>query len=422
MFAILIAVRGEAMGFHIFVGRQPILDRNGQVFGYELLYRNSEKNVFPDVDPEKATIQLLVNTFLSIGIDRVVGKSLSFINFTGELLTKDLFTSLHPECVVIEILEDVEITPSLITRIRQLKREGFRLALDDFVMQEQYAIHTELFHLIDFVKVDYMAVEKNERKNIEKFIKSYPHIRMLAEKIETKEQFEEAKKSGYDLFQGYFFSKPEIIKGVEIPSNFNLHLRIIEKLNEETPNINEIARMILQDISLTYKLLRFINSMHFSIPKKVRSIKQAIVIIGLRGMRKWMRILTLQDIGETSGEGRIKALVSFSLSRGRMCELLAIHKGKDNTDEYFFAGMFSLMDAIMGRSYEEILSLIPLSETVAMTLQGGKTEMTPYLDLAIAMERFDWENVRKHAKTIGIEDRKLSEISRQANLWAQTLD
>ena len=331
------------MESHIFVGRQPILDSEGRIYGYELLHRNSEQNSFPDIDPEQATIQLLVNTFLSIGVDQVSGKSKSFINFSGELLIKDIFSSLNSEYVVIEILEDVAITPMLISRIREIKNDGFQLALDDFILQEQYALHTELFELIDYVKVDFLAVDEKGRQSIERFIKQYPHIQMLAEKIETEEQFQSAKNSGYNLFQGYFFAKPEIIRGVDIPANLNLHMQIISKLNDSEPNIDEIANLILHDISSTYKLLRFINTMHFKVPKSIGSVKQAIVLIGLRELRKWMRILMLHEISDHTSSGRIKALVSYSMTRAKMCELVAFRTGHSNGDEHFFVGLFSLL-------------------------------------------------------------------------------
>ncbi|MFC5604096.1 EAL and HDOD domain-containing protein [Sporosarcina koreensis] len=410
------------MESQVFVGRQPILDSEGRIYGYELLYRNSEQNRFPEIDPEQATIQLLVNTFLSIGVDQISGKSKSFINFSGELLIKDIFSRLKPEYVVIEILEDVEITPSLISRIREIKQDGFQLALDDFILQDQYALHNELFELINYVKVDFLAVDEKGRRVIERFIKKYPHIKMLAEKIETEEQYQIAKRNGYDLFQGYFFAKPEIIKGVEIPANFNLYMQIISKLNENNPDIDEVANLILQDISLTYKLLRFINTMNFSVPKSVTSVKQAVILIGMRELRKWMRILMLQDISDHSSSGRIKALVSYSMSRAKMCELVAVRTGYPTGDEHFFVGLFSLLDAIMKRSWNDILPMFPFSDEVAETLQGKKTDLTPYLELAIATERFDMKNIDEIGKRFGVSKNEIVAFSNKANLWARQLE
>ncbi|GKV56706.1 hypothetical protein NCCP2222_26530 [Sporosarcina sp. NCCP-2222] len=409
------------MSQNIFVGRQPILDRHGRIYGYELLYRNSEKNRFPQVDPEKATVQLLVNTFLTIGVDKIAGNALSFINFTGELLTKDIFTSLRPDRIVVEILEDVEITPALLTRIRELKLKGFIFALDDFVLQEQYLVHESLFEMIDFVKVDFMKADAAERNRIETFLKRYPHIWKLAEKLETVEQYNEALGRGYDLFQGYFFAAPEVISGVDIPFNFDLQVQLLEKMNEDNVNINDIASLIRRDISLSFKLLRFINTMAFEVPMRIVSIKQAIVLIGLKETRKWLHILTLVDMAEQSG-GHIKALISCSLTRAKLCELLAGYKGQANTDECFLVGMFSLLDVIMNKSWDEIIQLMPLSEKTAMTLRREWTDLTPFLELAIAVERFDWDRIELYAKILGIPPETLGGFSQEANLWAQLLD
>lgn len=406
----------------VFVGRQPILNRQGDIYGYELLYRNSSDNFFPGVDSDKATIGLLVNTFLSIGIEKVTGESVAFINFSGELLAQDIFTSLKPERVVIEILEDVEITPSLLTRMRLLKAQGFKLALDDFILQKQYMVHIELFEIVDIVKVDYIDTTAAERLEIETFIKKYPDISLLAEKVETEQQFKEAEKVGYKLFQGYFFAKPEIISGIEIPPNVSLNFQIIELFNTESPNIDDIASLIMRDMSLSYKLLRFINTLAFGVPKRISSIKQAIVTIGLRETKKWMLVLTLHELGEGQGQGRIKALVNYSLTRAKMCELLAKHEGKENAEEYFLTGMFSLINVIMKRDWDDILALIPLSDVVARTLKGERTEITPALQLAEAIERFDWQQLEQLAEKMGIDNFKLSAYTLEAHRWAQIID
>ncbi|WP_318615806.1 EAL and HDOD domain-containing protein [Sporosarcina sp. YIM B06819] len=406
-------------GIDIFVGRQPILDQQGDIFAYELLYRNSNDNFFPGVDSDIATIGLLVNTFLSIGVEKVAGKSVAFINFSGELLAQDIFSGLNPDRIIIEVLEDVEITPSLLTKMRLLKEAGFKIALDDFILQEQYLIHRVLFEIVDIVKVDYLHTTEDERIEIERFIKRYPNIQLLAEKIETEEQFLHAKTVGYQLFQGYFFAKPEIITGIEIPSNVSLHFQIIELFNKESPNIDEIASLIMRDMSLAYKLLRFINTMAFQVPKRISSIKQAIVVIGLQETKKWMLIIALHEMGEGQGKGRIKALVNFSLTRAKMCELLAKHADKKNPDEYFLAGMFSFLNVIMKRDWDDILEQIPLSDVVARTLKGEQTEITLSLELSKAIEQLDWKQFEQLAEEIGITNSKLSAYSLEAYRWAQ---
>lgn len=389
--------------------------------GYELLYRNSEKNLFPNVNPEKATIELLINTFQLIGVDRISGRHLSFINFTAKLLTEDIFESLDPKTVVIEILEDVEITPSLITKMYRLKEMGFEIALDDFVLAEEYEQNSTLFSLIKYIKVDVLATTTEEKRKIEKFLAKYPHIILLAEKVETERQYLLAKEAGYTLFQGYYFAKPEIIKGYEIPQNVINHFQIIEKINSEDASIKEIAGLIKKNISLSYNLLRFINSPVIGIPQKITSIQQAIVLMGLTEMRKWMHVLALREIRFQTANGRIHALTNYSLGRAKLCELLAIHKRKKNVDEYFLAGLFSLLNVIMGKEWEDILSNVPLSNVVNETLRGNQTEISTYLEVAEAAERFDWERLELLAAQLGLTYEEIRTYSNEAVRWSEDL-
>ncbi|MFD1926863.1 EAL and HDOD domain-containing protein [Sporosarcina siberiensis] len=407
---------------NVFVGRQPILDSNGKILGYELLYRNSEKNSFPNVNPEKATIELLINTFQLIGVDRISGSHLSFINFTAKLLTEDVFNSLDPKTVVIEILEDVEITPSLITKMYRLKEMGFDIALDDFVLNEEYEQNSILFNLITYIKVDFLATTTEEKRKTEKFLAKYPHIILLAEKVETEIEYRLAKEAGYTLFQGYYFAKPEIIKGYEIPQIVTNHFQIIEKINSDDASIKEIAGLIKKNISLSYNLLRFINSPGIGIPQKITSIQQAIVLMGLTQMRKWMHVLALREIRFQTANGRIHALTNYSMGRAKLCELLAIHAGKKNTDEYFLAGLFSLLNVIMGKEWDDILTHIPLSNLVNETLRGNQTEISMYLEVAEAAERFDWERLEVLAAQLGLTYEEILKYSNEAVRWSEDLN
>lgn len=402
---------------NIYVGRQPILNRNGDIYAYELLYRNSDQNAFPNVDPAKATIGVLVNTFLSMGVDQVAGQRLVFINFPETLLAQTLFTKLNPDRVVIEVLEDVHISSALIDRLEVFRKAGFRIALDDFIFEERYRKHTRLFKLISFIKVDFLNTSLAERARIENFVQDYPHIALLAEKIESEEEFNEAKKRGYRLFQGYFFAKPEIIKSKEIPSNVALHFHVIQKLSSKNPNIAEISSLIEHDVSLSYKFLRYINSLAFDIPNKIGSIKQAIMLMGIEEAKKWMQVLMLHDLGEGNGKGRTKALVDYSLSRAKLCEMLAKKNGKKNADEYFLAGMFSLIDAIMKRRLEDVLPLLPLSDLVTRTLYGEKTGITPYLQLSEAMEKLNIPAVKERSLEIGINESELAAFTHEVQHW-----
>ncbi|PIC70502.1 EAL domain-containing protein [Sporosarcina sp. P16b] len=408
--------------YSIFIGRQPILNRSGEIYAYELLYRNSEENFFPDINPEQATIGLLINTFLSVGIDQVTSGVRSFINFSGELLAQDVFMSLNPDQVVIEILEDVEITSALLRRLQMFKEAGFTLALDDFILQEQYVTYSQLFELVDIIKVDFMQTSIEEKHRIIAFLKSYPSITLLAEKVETEADYQLALKSGYDLFQGYFFAKPDIIKGAEIPSNTLTHLQIIKYFQNDSQSINQLSDLIMRDVSISYKLLRFINSLAFDIPRQISSIKQAIMMIGLNETKKWLQVLMLHELGQGLRDGRVKALIELSLRRARACELLAKYKRKPNKDEYFLTGMFSLIDAVMQRKWEDVLPLLSLSDVIMDTLNGKPTEMSPYMELIEAVEHFNWESVERISRHLAIPKKELSEIFLQALHWSYGIE
>lgn len=397
----------------IFVGRQPILDAKGNLFAYELLYRNSNKNFFPDIDPEIATIGVIVNTYLSPGFEHIAAKK-TFVNFSASLLATDIFDTLDPNRIVIEILEDVEITPIILSKLQNLKSAGFQLALDDFILQKQFNLYPALFQLIDLIKVDFMSTTEAQRTAIESLKTTYPHITFLAEKVETEDEFNQGKSIGYELFQGYFFAKPDIVKNTKLPANTLLYFEVLKLLNEETPNIEEIAALIMQDVSLSYKLLKQLNTYAFKSSKKVISIHQAIVIMGLKDFKKWIQFLALYQKCSKEPDGRAKVLINYSITRANLCELLAEESGKQNTDEFYMLGMFSLIDVILKQEPSYIFQLLPVTTEIIDTLCGQKTEMTPYLHLVQALERLDYMRAIELAETLGISEKTLSQIALKA--------
>lgn len=407
----------------VFVGRQPIFDRSGNIFGYELLYRNSEQNKFPrKIDSDKATIELLVNTFLTIGIDRLVGQTKSFINFSQKTLEQDVAELLDPRFVIIELLEDIELTEDVIHSLTKLRKMGFKIALDDFSIKKDFELLPKLFETVNIIKIDFLNTTAQERRQIEALVKKYRHLTMLAEKIESKDNYEEAQKYGYLLFQGYYFSRPQIIKGKEIPPNYLLHFQILKELNEEMPNIDKISDLFSHDISLSYKLLRYINSLTFDIPNKISSINQAIMLMGLREVRRWLRILLLREIGVGTGRGREKSLIERSLVRAKLIELLARYNGKRNADEYFLAGLFSLIDVIMSNNMKNILPQLSLSNNISETLLGGKTEITPYLNLAISLESLEMDKIQQESFSLSINEDILIKFVQESHRWATVFD
>jgi EAL and modified HD-GYP domain-containing signal transduction protein len=390
----------------IFIGRQPIFDINEKVFAYELLYRNSDLNTFPQIDGDRATMEVLINSFLTIGVEDLSNGRPCFINFTENLIHEPIFDTLNSQYIVIEILESVQITPMLMNSIRRLKQQGFKIALDDFVMTEDILQTKEIFNFIDFIKVDFIALDVADRKQIEVFFKSnYPHIYLLAEKVETRAEFEEAKKAGYHLFQGYFFSKPHIIQGKDIPSNLTTYFRIMRLISENQANITHIADLIERDVSLSYKLLKLINGSQTR--SKVRSIKQAVVVLGLTELHKWIYLLAMRESLRDEIDFSRNALICSSLFRAKFCELLAKLNRMNNPPEFFLAGMFSLMDVLLHKPFYQIMQELPLSDQIVDTLMGNDTDMSDYLNLAVAFDQLDWSSIQFFAKKLEFTEEQL---------------
>lgn len=404
----------------VFIGRQPIFNLHEQIVAYELLYRSKNVNAFPMVDSDAATIDVLVNSFLSIGIEEVTKGKPSFVNFTENLLMSPLNEYLNPSQVVIEILEDVPLTPQLVERVIELKSYGFKIALDDFVLDNEVQVYDELFAYIDFIKVDFLLSPLLERMEIENKVKeNFPHIKLLAEKVETRNHFEVAKHSGYELFQGYFFEQPQIITATDIPANTIQYFCIIALLKEEEPNVQLLADNIERDISLTYKLLQMVNNSEMRSKSKVRSIKQAILLLGVSNLRKWIYLLAMREIDVNADNDLFKEVMCTSLFRAKVCEKLAKLSYKKNFSEYFLVGMFSLIDTLLQRPLMVILQQLPFSEDITETILGNQTEMTPYLEFSIALGKLDWSTLENLAPQLNIDLTKVDLLYHEAMEWAE---
>lgn len=405
----------------IFVARQPIFTKNEHIFAFELLYRDSGTNAFPVVDGDLATLEVLIHSFLTIGMNNLAGEKLCFINFTENLLDNTVFDKIPPKRIVVEVLEDIPITPSIIQKLKYIKKLGFLIALDDFVLHKNINLYDELFSLVNFIKVDFMLSKPSERQVIEKIVKkNYPHIVLLAEKVETREEFYHAKEAGYGLFQGYFFAKPEIIKGSDIPANMAQYFRIISLLNNRVSSIEQIAEEIERDVSLSFKVLKIINSPAARKKSKIRSIKQAVVMLGLEELNHWLYVLMLRESKVNSnGDGMV--LIEASLFRAKFCELLAKKQFLHNSSEYFLVGMFSLIDTLLHQKMDHLLQELPLTDEVVETLSGNRTDMTPYLELSVACDEVRWDEIIAGAEALDIDHATLNKYYLEARSWAMDI-
>jgi len=404
----------------IFLGRQPIFNLHEQIVAYELLYRDEQINSFPNIDSDEATIRVLNNAFISMDFEKVTHGRPAFVNFTDNLLFSSLAECLDSTNVVIEVLEDVEVTDKLVERLIELKQKGFLIALDDFILKKEVTLYSKLFEVVDYIKIDFLNTSIAERMEIESMVKdSFPHIDLLAEKVETRRQFEVAVESGYKLFQGYFFQKPQVISATDIPGNVLQYLQVLALLREDEPKIDELTEQIERDISLSYKLLRLINNSGRKQRRKVRTIKQALLMVGLTDLRRWLYIITMRESGRDQHSDVYKELLQQSLYRAKICDMVAIHHRLANHGEYFLIGLFSLIDTILGRSMEKILQQVPLSEDIVLTLLGGRTSMSPYLQLSIALANADFEEAMQIGPQLKLTSTEILEMANEAEQWVK---
>jgi len=382
----------------IFIARQPIFRRNGRVFGYELLFRSGLDNFFDEAqDGEEATSRVITNTFSLIGISKITEGKKAFINFTEDMLIKEYPSLFPPRITVAEVLENVKVTPAVIEACRNLVAKGYILALDDFVFTEKSLPLIKIAHIIKF-DVRAMTLEELSR-NLQK-VAPY-NVKLLAEKVETIEEYDVLTGMGFAFFQGYFFSKPKIVQGRDIPGSKLQYLKIIRVLQDENYNFKKITDFIAHDVSLSYKLLRYVNSAAMRRRVEVTSMQSAVALVGELTLRKWLSLMMLSYMADDKPQ----ELLRLTLLRARFCEQVGekIGKGREFTLTCYTVGMFSLLDVLLDQPMDNVLRQLSLSREIVATLTGE--EKTPYaviLKLAVAYERGDWQEVSRLAN--GVQD------------------
>ncbi|RXJ02607.1 EAL domain-containing protein [Anaerobacillus alkaliphilus] len=379
----------------IFVARQPILTSTEDVVGYELLYRNSHKNMFTAIDGNLATIELLINSFVSIGKEKLSSGKKLYINFTRNLLLKRVPCLFSPDKIVIEILEDVAGDAEIIEVIKEMKQMGYTFALDDYTPNEY---NKSLLPYTDILKVDFLKTSVIQRKVIHMIAKEHG-IKLLAEKVESRNDFEQAIRDGYDYYQGYFFSRPIIIASRDIPFYPKDYLSILTELYRPEPNIDIVVKLIECDLSISYRILKIVNTMAYFTRVKVTSIRQAVLILGLNEL---IKLLTLISLKEKQGSSVVShEIVLRSMVRAKFAEQLGNKLFQVETNsECFMLGLFSLIDTILQQPMDEVLKALPFSEELKQTLIGQETKFTTLLQLVIAGENADWDTLQKLAPVV----------------------
>ncbi|OHD56352.1 MAG: hypothetical protein A2Y33_12150 [Spirochaetes bacterium GWF1_51_8] len=359
---------------NVFIARQPILDKSGSIYGYELLFRTTAvKNFAEIVDDVSATSEVLISTLNTFGVRKLLGSSFGFININEAILDKGILNPLKGEKFVFEILESTIMSPEFITQVSEMRDKGYIFALDDFVFKDQFIEYFRpVFDLISIVKVDIL---KNDpfilKRKLDTFSKY--KIKLLAEKVEDMEQFEYCKQMGFELFQGYFFSKPVILSGRRIDPDKLAILELI-KLLQKNPDIPEVESVFKKYPDMTINLLKFINSAAFGTRSKITSVRHAIALLGLNNLMHWLILLSYASSG---GDRNKNPLFKIAGQRAKAMELFLKNSlgqtNRDILDAGFLVGLLSLIDALFQISLDEILKELNLNEeiTLALTQRSG---------------------------------------------------
>ncbi|MCF8063005.1 MAG: HDOD domain-containing protein, partial [Deltaproteobacteria bacterium] len=384
----------------VYVARQPIFRKNRSLLGYELLFRDGLTNAFPDIDGTEATSRVLTNSFFSMGIEKVSGEGRAFVNFTRDLLIERVPMMFPRDQVVVEILEDIEPDSEVVEACREMAENGYVIALDDFLFRPEMA---ELIKTAKIIKFDLTVTPLTTLGPLLKRL-SGNGIEFLAEKVETHEEFDQAMEMGFTYFQGYFFSRPEILRGRDVSSPRMNLLELMAEANRSDVAFRKLEEIIERDVAISYKLLRYINSAYFRRVSEVASIRQAILLMGERGIRRFLSLIAMASLASHKPDELIRA----SIVRARFCELVG-DTGPPGADqaELFTLGLFSLIDAIMDDTMASLMEKLPLSGGIKEALVHRAGPLAAYLRLLERYEKGRWDGVLEEADRHGLEHQRL---------------
>jgi len=400
-----------ASKFLRYAARQPILTADQQVYGYELLFRDSLENSFTSNDPDAASRNVLDSSIL-MGLDVLCDGRRAFINCTRDLLLRGYITLLPPNQTAVEILETVPPDELVIATCRRLKDSGYLIALDDFAENDP---REPLADLADVIKIDLRATPIEACAAI---VKRYgnPRRRLLAEKTETREEFQAARKAGFSYFQGYFFRKPEIVQAREIPANRINYLRLLQAISQPEADPRKIEEILKGEASLCYRLLRYLNSPIFGFRQEVRSVRHALTILGDREMRRWIRLVTTL----TAGQNKPTDLILTALTRARFCELIST-KVNHGSSDLFLVGLLSVMDAILEMPMGLVLDGISVEPATRAVLLGEQCPLTPIYELTLAQEAGEWNEAERLSKELRLPGSFAVDAQWTAMQWASEM-
>lgn len=405
---------------NIFLGRQPILDRKGNIAAFELLFRSSQENRAMLSSDSAATAAVINHAFATLGVESVLGEHRGFINFDAVLLLSDVIDLLPRDKVVIELLETVPASPDVLERVKALKKAGFMLALDDYT--GKYEDKAPLIELVDVVKVEITSFESDALERATRALRRFP-VRLLAEKVDTREQVDHCLSLGFELFQGYYFAKPAILTTRRVSPAVQAILRLVGLIvaDAETPEIEAIFR---ENPDLAVGLLRIVNSAAVGARQRIDSVRQAIVVLGRSQLNRWLQILIFA-FGDSSGSKHPSPLTMLASTRGRLMEMLATAVVKDDVqlrEMAFMTGILSLTETLLGIRLADILEPLPLAAEVKLALLERKGALGAMLNLTEILEKGDAATIQaalRHLPDISVET--INQIQLEAMAWADAL-
>lgn len=394
---------------YAYIARQPIYDANKTLYGYELLFRDGETNSFPNIDGDEATSRLITEHHLLVGVETITAGTLAFINFSAETLIHHFPTSIQASSTVIEVLETVPISDELLLACKGLHEQGYQLALDDHDFDPKWDV---FLPYTTYIKVD---IQQFNMLQISKYIQRIqPYaITLLAERVETAEQFEQLKLLGFSLFQGYLFAKPEMLKHKQLNSNQLTLVELIAEAAATELDFDKLNALVERDLALSYKLLRFINNSAFAKQQPIESLKLAMTYMGETELRKFLALFALSNLTD----GKKDVLLMQSLVRAKCCEQLSL---TNNPPLAFMTGLFSMVDSLLSMPMQQVLKQLPLPPSITEALLHDRGPLGRYLKMIIAYEETDWSLVDNLAEKMTTQP-DMAKIYQTAVAWAQEI-
>lgn len=397
----------------VFVARQAILNRNQNVVAYELLFRDSPENCFPGVSDGQATARLIMENQLNLGTRHITSGKKALINIGPESLKLDLCEFLPCKDVVIELLETIEPSDDTYELCRKLFHSNYKLALDDFVYSPQWE---RFLKLVNLIKFDIRLTPLDEIPLVVNKLKKHKNIKLLAEKIETDEEYKLARQMGFDYFQGYYFARPAMIEQKDIHYNYGLVIAIYSEVMKPDPDVKVITGLFELDAALAYKLLRLLNSGVFPLQSQISSLKQALVYLGQARLKKFVSLIVTAHTART----KPIELMQMCVIRARFCELIASKVAKQVQGEAFLTGLFSLLDAILDKPMDLLVDKLPFPDEIKAALTGEKNDLYYILETVKAYETGSWWALEKAVSLINLDSAFLPKLYKQAVKWADS--